>query len=130
MNRVLGMVLAASASLAGASTVPSQWYFGNWACLIDGRPAQMVWRVVDDPQTSCDGDICTTSSGVAIRGWFKDGSGPWIRLERPRVSGNDFRFVYTGDRTNWFLRAAAGRRFAAGNTIWQDNAYPLSCVKR
>ena len=47
------------ANHASASQAVSQWYFGLWNCNIDGRPAQMQWYVVDDPQTTC-------SDGVSV----------------------------------------------------------------
>jgi len=123
------LALFSLASLSSASQVASQWYFGTWNCNIDGRSAQMVWKVVDNPQTSCDGNVCSTSSGVAIKGWFNDSGSRWVPLESPRTVGNDFRFTYTGDRTGWFLRYNPSSRSAVGNTVWQGKAYPLSCVK-
>ncbi len=131
MKRTLiALTLLTLSGLSSASQVASQWYFGDWNCTIDGRSARMVWKVVDDPQTHCDGNVCSSSSGVAIRGWFNDSSSRWVSLEQPRVQGNDFSFVYTGDRTNWFLRADASKRYTVGNTVWQGKAYPLSCTKR
>ena len=130
MKRTLAaLALLACSQLAAASQVATQWYFGNWNCLIDGRSARMVWQVVDAPNTSCDGNVCSTSSGVAIRGWFSDSGSRWVRLNSPRVSGNDVRFIYSGDGTNWFLRFNPAARSAVGNTVWQGRAYPLSCVK-
>jgi glucan-binding YG repeat protein len=128
-KRTLTALLLSLSSLSQASTVASQWYFGNWNCLIDGRAARMVWQVVDDPQTSCSGGVCSSSSGVAIKGWFKDGNGSWVTLNSQSVSRNDFRFTYTGDNTRWFLRYDPATRSAVGNTIWNGNAYSLSCRK-
>ncbi len=125
----LTALLLSISSLSQASTVASQWYFGDWSCLIDGRAARMVWQVVNDPQTSCSGEVCSSTSGVAIKGWFKDGNGPWVTLNSPRTNQNDFRFTYTGDNTRWFLRYDPANRSAVGNTIWNGNAYSLSCRK-
>ena len=123
------LALLSLVGLGQASQVASQWYFGTWNCNIDGRNAQMVWKVVDDPQTSCSGGLCSSSSGVAIKGWLSDSGSRWVPLESPRTVGNDFRFTYTGDRTNWFLRYNPSSRSTVGNTVWQGKAYPLSCVK-
>lgn len=121
------LALLSLASLATASQVASKWYFGNWACVIDGRAARMVWQVVDDPQTSCRDGVCSSSSGVAIKGWFKDGNGPWVRLVNQSLAGNDLRFTYTGDNTRWFLRFNPNTGVANGNTVWRGNTYSLNC---
>lgn len=52
VRSVMVAVLLMAGQCANASLTVSQWYFGSWNCRIDGRPARMVWRVVDDPQTN------------------------------------------------------------------------------
>ncbi|GAA4009583.1 hypothetical protein GCM10022631_22620 [Deinococcus rubellus] len=128
MKRTLiALALLTVTATSHASQVASAWYFGNWSCVIDHRAARMVWQVVDDPQTSCSGNVCSSSSGVAVRGWFKDGSGPWVKLVNRSASGSDLRFTYTGDNTRWFLRYDPNTGVATGNTIWRGNTYPLQC---
>jgi len=128
MKRTLmALTLLSTLATSHASQVAGAWYFGTWSCVIDGRAARMVWQVVDDPQTSCSGNICSTSSGVAVRGWFKDGGGPWVKLMNRSASGPDLRFTYTGDNTRWFLRYDPSTGVATGNTIWRGNTYPLQC---
>ncbi|SMB83039.1 DUF6006 family protein [Deinococcus hopiensis] len=130
MKRTLMTLAVFSLTSASyASQVAGAWYFGRWSCVIDGRAAQMVWEVVDDSRTSCNGDTCSTSSGAAIRGWFKDGNGPWVKLTDRSAVGPDLRFTYTGDNTRWFLRYNRDTRVANGNTVWRGNAYPLNCVQ-
>lgn len=73
-----------------ASQVASEWFFGLWDCNIDGRPAQMQWKVVDDPQTTCDGDVCSTTSGVRLIGRFSDNGNRWVPLGK-RFSNNQNR---------------------------------------
>ena len=128
MKRTLmALTLLSTLASSHASQVARAWYFGTWSCVIDHRAARMVWQVVDDPQTSCSGNICSTSSGVAVRGWFKDGAGPWVKLVNRSASGADLRFTYTGDNTRWFLRYDPNTGVATGNTIWRGNTYPLQC---
>jgi hypothetical protein len=115
-------------SNAQASQVVSQWYFGRWNCSIDGRPSQMQWRVVDDPQTSCSGDVCSTTSGVKVVGRFSDNGSAWVPLEKRYLRGNDFGIRYLGrEPDNWFLRYNSSNRQAIGYTTWRGNRYPLQC---
>ncbi|ULH18321.1 DUF6006 family protein (plasmid) [Deinococcus sp. KNUC1210] len=130
MKRTLvTLALLSLTTMSHASQVANAWYFGHWSCVIDHRAAQMVWEVVDDPQTSCNGNICSSSSGVAVKGWFKDGNGPWVKLINRSTSGTDLRFTYTGDSTRWFLRFDPNTQVANGNTMWRGNTYPLNCAK-
>jgi Family of unknown function (DUF6006) len=67
--------------VVSGSTVASQvagWWGGNWNCNIDGRPARMRWNVVDDSQTTCNGNICSTTSGVRWKGSFSDNGSRWV----------------------------------------------------
>jgi Family of unknown function (DUF6006) len=116
---------------ASASFVQTKWYFGNWNnCLIDGRPAKMQWKVVDDPQTSCDGNVCSSSSGVKVVGRFSDNGGAWVPLKVQSSSGNDLKIRYQGaEPDNWFLRYSPTKKSASGWTTWRGNRYPLSCSR-
>lgn len=116
---------------AEASTVASQWYFGSWACRIDGRPAKMRWRVVDDPQTTCAGGICTSTSGVKVVGHFSDNGGPWVPLKATASGSTTLSIRYLGaQQDNWFLRYSPNTRSASGWTTWQRRRFPLSCSDR
>ncbi|NJR32921.1 MAG: hypothetical protein HC778_09120 [Chamaesiphon sp. CSU_1_12] len=116
---------------AQASQVPSQWYFGKWDCSIDRRPAKMQWLVVDDPQTSCSGGVCSSSSGVKVVGRFSDNGSAWVPLSKNYVRGNDFGIRYQGaEPDNWFLRYNPSTKVASGWTTWRNNKYPLQCAWR
>jgi hypothetical protein len=121
------MLSAVVGADAQASQTTTQWYFGRWSCSIDGRPATMVWEVRDDPQTSCNGNTCSTSSGVKVVGFFKERTGPWVRLYRVRSSDVGLAMLYNNVDA-WVLNRR-GARAAAGHTTWQGGRYPLSCNK-
>jgi hypothetical protein len=111
-----------------ASQVVSQWYFGRWDCTIDGRPSRMQWRVIDDPQTNCNGDVCSSTSGVKVVGRFSDNGSAWVPLEKRYLRGNDLGIRYLGrEQDNWFLRYNSRTRQATGYTTWRNNRYPLLC---
>jgi hypothetical protein len=113
---------------ANASQVPSQWYFGQWDCTIDGRAAKMQWLVVDDPQTSCDGNVCSSSSGVKVVGRFSDSGSAWVPLGKRYLRGNEFGIRYLGgEQDNWMLRYQPTTKIATGWTTWRGNRYPLQC---
>jgi hypothetical protein len=131
MNRIAIALLAALAAAPAAASMiaPSGggWYMGSWTCRIDGRPARMVWRVVDDTQTSCRGDNCTTTQGAKLVGSFSDSGSRWVELRQTSASPQELKFLYAGtDR--WFLRNEGSGR-AKGYTTWQGNRYPLECRK-
>lgn len=116
------------AHCANASQVANEWYFGSWKCQIDGRPARMIWRVVDDPNTSCVGDICTTTSGVKVVGKFSDNNSRWVPLKVRSSSSSTLNIRYMGaEQDNWFLRYDRNTRRATGWTTWRGNRYALSC---
>ena len=113
---------------AQAGQVISQWYFGKWDCTIDGRAAKMQWLVVDDPQTTCSGDICRSSSGVRVIGKFREHGGGWVPLAKRYLRGNDFGIRYQGgEPDNWKLTYNPQTRIANGWTTWRGNRYPLQC---
>ena len=124
----LAVALACLPAAASASQVATQWYFGQWQCTIDGRPARMVWRVVDNPQTTCQGDICSTTSGVAIRGSFSDNGSRWVPLTRPTVRGRRLTFRHA-DGNLWYLDQINANA-ANGETTWNGRRFPLRCTKQ
>lgn len=125
---IVGVVLfLICASPAGASQVAGQWWFGEWRCTIDGRPARMSWRVVDDPQTQCQGNVCSTSSGVKVVGRFSDNGSRWVPLTSPQNSGAMLRFRHA-DGNRWQL-TRSNANLAVGNTVWQGRQFPLSCQR-
>ena len=117
---------------ANSSQVVREWYFGTWDCNIDGRPAQMQWYVVDDPQTTCNGDICSSTSGVRVVGRFSDNGGPWVPLAKrssnSRTSELGIRYL-GNEQDNWYLKYNNRTRVADGWTTWRGNRYPLQCQK-
>lgn len=126
---ITALILATSITLPQASGVGSAWYMGNWGCNIDNRAGQMIWKIVDASRVVCGGGVCSDSANVAVKGWFKDGSGGWVPLINRSTSGNDLRFTYTGDYTRWFLRYDPNTGIATGNTMWRGNTFPLQCFK-
>ena len=126
---VTALALLSLAGLSSASGLPHSWYLGNWTCNIDGRTGWMTWKIVDDSKTYCRDGVCSDTSSVAYKGLFKDsrGAGRWVNLSAPLSSGNDLRFFYLGDYTQWFLRYDPNTRVATGNTMWRGKAYPLQC---
>jgi len=125
-------LLSLSACLLGttsaeAGLVAEKWYFGSWNCLIDGRPSTMVWKAVDDTQQTCSGSVCTQTSGVAIRGWFRERGGPWVRLYLADSTDRGIAMMYN-NVDPWVLnRREPGH--AVGHTTWHGNRYPLECRK-
>lgn len=133
---LLGVAIASLAVMAlptraQASMLVSEWFFGRWDCRIDGRPAQMQWLVVNDPQTRCDGDICSTTSGVKLVGRFSDNGSAWVPLAKQWSNRTDLGIRYLGrEPDNWFLRYSDRTRVATGWTTWRGSRYPLSCWNR
>jgi hypothetical protein len=117
--------LLAGASAAQGSTGSGEWFHGRWACTIDGRPSTMVWRIVDDPRTTCSGRICTSTSGVRTAGFFKERTGPWVPLRRVGSSATGLRIVHN-EADPWVLNRR-GPNLAQGHTTWRGGRYPLSC---
>jgi hypothetical protein len=127
----IGLVLVSSHAQAGL--IASEWFFGLWDCNIDGRPAKMEWKVVNDPQTTCNGNICSTTSGVRLVGRFSDNGSAWVPLGKRFSSPQrqDLGIRYLGaEQDNWYLRYNSRTRIADGWTTWRGNRYPLQCRKR
>src|SRR3954452_22794890 len=108
-----------------AGMVATEWYFGSWRCSIDGRPSEMQWRVVNNPQMSCHGDVCSQSSGVKIVGSFSDRGSRWVPLER-LSSSSDRLYMRHADGNRWMLQLVSQNR-AEGYTTWEGRRYPLLC---
>lgn len=127
---VLPLSLLVSAERSQASLVTSEWFHGNWNCTIDGRPARMQWYLVDDPQTRCNGNVCSTTSGVRLVGRFSDNGSAWVPLARRWSRGSELGIRYLGrEQDNWFLSYNSRSRIASGWTTWRGTRYPLSCQK-
>jgi hypothetical protein len=123
---LIGLVLCfGSFSSAGASQAVG-WWGGAWSCNIDGRPAQMKWVVVDDSQTSCDGNICSTSSGVKWKGSFSDNGSRWVPLTNPRTGNLGGVYFNHADGNRWYLPKPSGRQ-SVGWTTWNGQRYRLAC---
>jgi hypothetical protein len=118
----LGLIVSGPA-LAGLAP---GWWGGTWRCTIDGRPAMMKWVVVDDSQTSCNGDSCTTSSGVRWKGSFSDNGSGWVPLTNPRQGNQGGLFFRHADGNEWYLRRPEANR-TTGWTTWNGQRYALSC---
>ncbi len=130
--RALGVVSLVLASAIGgaapvsAGQVASGWWDGNWSCNIDGRPARMRWKVVNDTQTVCGPDYCTSSYGAAWRGRFSDHGAAWVPLTDPQRSSSGGLYFRHADGNRWFLKKPVNSK-TSGWTTWMGNRYPLSC---
>ncbi len=123
--------LMSFAQTAFGGLAVSQWYHGWWDCNIDGRPAKMVWQVVNDSRTTCNGNVCSTTSGVKTIGWFSDNRSPWVRLGINYTIGDRLGIRYLGSEPdNWELTFNASTLTANGWTTWRGNRYPLMCWNR
>jgi hypothetical protein len=111
-------------ALAGQLTVG--WWSGVWNCNIDGRSARMRWNIVDDSRTTCNGDVCSTSSGVHWKGSFSDNGSHWVPLTNPRQVNQGGLFFYHADGNQWYLPKPTGN-IVKGWTTWNGKRYPLAC---
>lgn len=118
-------VYLALSGLAPAGQVPG-WWGGAWDCNIDGRPARMKWAAVDDSQTNCNGDACTTSSGARWKGNFSDNGSRWVPLTEPRRGNKGGVFFRHADGNQWYLAQPVGNR-TKGWTTWNGQRYTLAC---
>ncbi|KAF3886943.1 MULTISPECIES: DUF6006 family protein [Nostocales] len=115
---------------ANSSLVVREWFFGFWDCNIDGRPAKMQWYTVNDPQTTCDGDICSSTSGVKVVGRFSDNGTPWVPLAKRWSRNSELAIRYLGnEQDNWYLNYNSSTRSANGWTTWRGKRYSLQCRK-
>lgn len=131
MKRLLttiSYVLALSFAISGPALAGqvAGWWGGAWACNIDGRPAHMKWVAVDDSQTTCDGDICTTSSGARWKGSFSDNGSRWVPLTNPRQGTRGGLFFQHADGNQWYLARPVDNK-TKGWTTWNAQRYSLSC---
>ncbi|GFE72263.1 hypothetical protein CFPU101_48730 [Chroococcus sp. FPU101] len=58
----------------------------------------MVWEVKNDSQQTCDGEVCSQTSGVKVVGWFREQqqNSPWVRLYSRGSTNTGLRMLYTG----------------------------------
>lgn len=117
-----GLCSAAHASMVGG------WWGGSWKCNIDGRPARMNWAAVDDSESSCDGDTCTSTSGAKWSGKFSDNGSRWVPLRDAREGSKGGVFFRHADGNQWYLAKPVGGK-AQGYTTWQGKRYPLACTR-
>jgi Family of unknown function (DUF6006) len=128
----IALSIASNPTLVMASQYGgATWFLGNWDCNIDGRPGKMQWKVVSTNEGSCNGNSCTTSSGVALKGWISDNGQKWAPMGMRRNNEQEAFFHYKGgEQDTWYLRYDRSTRVASGNTTWNGNPYPLQCTKR
>lgn len=116
----LGLLAGAQASQVGG------WWGGDWNCTIDGRPAKMKWTAVTVSEGSCEGDVCSQSTGAAWKGSFSDNGSRWVPLNNPRPGSKGGLYFNHADGNRWYLPQPTGNR-SNGWTTWQGKRYPLSC---
>jgi hypothetical protein len=127
------LFLLLGAPSAFGSMIVEQWYHGEWDCRIDGRPAKMIWKVIDDSQVKCyDDGTCTRTSGVKTAGWFSDSGRPWVKLDiNSGWYGGRLGIRYLGQEPdNWYLDYNSQTGVATGKTTWRGSQYPLSCFNK
>lgn len=113
---------------AEAGILVGKWWDGNWNCTIDGRPARMSWRIVDDSQGTSNGSVASTTSGVKRIGRFSDNGSAWVALSDPQERNNGGLLFRHADGNQWFLPKPIGNP-SSGWTTWQGKRYPLVCWK-
>lgn len=121
-----GLALCFAVSGPATASQVSGWWGGNWNCNIDGRSAHMRWNAVDDSQITCNGDTCSTSSGVRWQGSFSDNGSRWVPLTNPRKGDKGGLYFQHADGNKWYLPKPTGNR-TTGWTTWNSKRYPLSC---
>jgi hypothetical protein len=128
----IALSIASNPTLVMASQYGgATWFLGNWDCNIDGRPGRMQWKVVSTNDGSCNGNVCTSSSGIALKGWISDNGQKWAPMGMKRSNQQEAFFHYKGgEQDTWYLRYDNSTRVASGNTTWHGNPYPLQCKKR
>lgn len=126
----LSSAIALSFAFSGSSpaSVAVGWWGGYWDCNIDGRPARMKWDVVDDSQTTCNGNICSTTSGVRWQGSFSDNGSRWVALTEPRRGNRGGLYFRHADGNQWYLPQPTNNK-TTGWTTWNGQRYSLSCWK-
>jgi Family of unknown function (DUF6006) len=109
----------------------AKWFLGTWDCNIDGRHGVIHWKVVSTNDGGCNGNSCTSSSGVAIKGWISDNGQKWVPLGMRSSNQQEAFFHYLGgEQDTWHLSYDKSTRVARGNTTWNGHPYPLQCIKR
>ena len=121
-------VLALSFAMSGPApaSMVTGWWGGAWACNIDGRPARMKWAAVDDSQTTCNGNVCSTSSGARWKGSFSDNGSRWVPLTNPNSGAQGGLFFRHADGNKWYLAKPVANK-TKGWTTWNAQRYSLSC---
>jgi hypothetical protein len=115
-----GLALLLAGALSGAPSTPATagtiegWWGGDWACNIDGRPANMRWIVVEG------------SNGLRWKGSFSDNGSQWVPLTNARFGDRGGLYFNHADGNRWYL-AEPEDNVADGWTTWNGQRYPLSC---
>jgi hypothetical protein len=120
------VVLCSTSTGPAIAGMVSGWWGGDWTCNIDGRPARMRWFAADNSSSSCNGDVCTRSSGVRWRGRFSDNGSRWVALTNPRQGDKSGLFFRHADGNQWYLPKPHGTK-TTGWTTWNGQRYQLSC---
>ena len=119
-------LVALAPSHASQVSGASDWWIGAWKCNIDGRSARMKWSAVDDSKTTCNGDVCRSTSGVRWQGSFSDNGSRWVPLTNPSKNKEGGLFFLHADGNQWYLPKPRNNK-TTGWTTWSGKRYPLSC---
>ena len=122
--------LALSVPSVHAATASRIWWDGTWNCRLNGRPAQMRWRVVNNPREVASGTTGPgATTGLKRVGSFSENGGPWTDLRDPRQANDGGLFFRSANGNRWFLaRAERGR--TTGWATAQGKRLPLVCWRR
>ncbi|KYC37296.1 hypothetical protein WA1_47645 [Scytonema hofmannii PCC 7110] len=142
--RFLGLTVFAicfftASGSANSSLVAKEWFFGLWDCNDGGRPAKMHWYTVNDPQTTCNGNVCTHTSSVKVVGGVSHNNGAsWVPLAK-RWSKNselltDYWYLNYNNNTlsaNGWSKRDPRRQFLFNWEWWKfpNERKPLQCQK-
>jgi len=123
---VCSLAFGALFSLPSHASLSVGWWGGTWTCNIDGRPARMKWSSVDNTQTSCDGETCSTVAGARWKGLFSDSGSQWAPLTNAHLGNDGGLYFRHADGNKWYLPKPKGNK-TTGWTTWNGNRYKLSC---
>lgn len=127
---------------ATASFLPERYtpWLGRWMCNLDGRNSTLEFFALDEPNVSCSGDICTSTSGnVTLAGVAIDASGSRkslalrpLNAKDPKANNGTQILALSYNRTDdWLLLLHTwDKRYASGFTTWNGNIYGLQCKKQ
>jgi Family of unknown function (DUF6006) len=132
---IIGTTLTVIPLILLAGTTTNRWYHGEtWECKLGkSQKMEIKYAVVDDNSGSCDGDNCTSSSGVKTVSKSRIGTGnswtPWITSELEQ--GNNKTVVAVdegGSRLTLNYRGKLrGRELANGEFVVEASPDAISC---